>query len=480
MYINDLAVINKLKDRDKFVAESYVNEYQNQASLANKSASEDYKKYMTTTLNRRGHLYYNTDVLDKLYKASFEELFSKQFKNLFLYDLERDISGIYKDIKNVKNMSGIGMYDLFSSMFSCIPAKFFPSFELTDIDIKTINIEDHDIDQSVLTELIQSRPDYEPIPQNDFIYTKVSDDEKELGPFAEMDYYIYDSEADEYSLVENIESFEENTDYYVRETIDPIPVKYTLDDLTEEEKDIIRKQILVASIDNVFICYLKDFLITIKEAFGKYDLYDISSAVDLDADKFDKTMVKILYSKLLNVLAILAYAVSASDVLENPESCITTKLINDHIKNCLSKNKTISDMLTTEPYFNSVLRYYFSDKFRNMLFHRIIIKAPISDSIEVSGSNVPIHKAYMVFTENLIILRNILDHLDLIDTDVSTLFGAFLMSTVMFTQTVYMSAYISKNRTPIVKSVETIMRDFGFSFDSVVKADELLKFVPLG
>ena len=479
MFINEITVINQLKDRDRLISESYLNEYQNQASIANKSSSEDYKKYLTRTLNIRGFLFKNTDTLNNLYKASFDELFSKEFKNFFLFDLKRDISGVYKDIKSVKHMSGIGMYDLFSSMFSTIPAKFLPSIELPEIDISKIDLAEHEITQEAIRSLIEMRENYEPPIVDDFVYTKISDDEKELGPFNEMDYFIHNPETDQYELVENLMAFDENTDYYVKETVDPIQVEYTLDDLTENEKNILRKQVLVSVIDNLFICYLKEFLITVKEIFSKYDLYTITCAVDIDADRYDKTVVKLLYSKLINVVAILAYATSATEIFDNPDVSITMKVINDQVKNCLSKSKTISDMLTTEPYFNSVLRYYFSNEFRNMLFHRIIIKSPISDSIEMTSSNVPIHKAYMVFSENLIILRNILDHLDLIETDVSTLFGAFLMSVVMFMQTIYMSAYISNYKMPIIKSVETIMRDFGFSFDSKIKAEELLKFVPL-
>ena len=69
MFINEITVINKLKDRDRFIAESYLNEYQNQASIANKSSSEDYKKYLTRTLNTRGILFKNTDTINNLYKA---------------------------------------------------------------------------------------------------------------------------------------------------------------------------------------------------------------------------------------------------------------------------------------------------------------------------------------------------------------------------------------------------------------------------
>lgn len=479
MYLNELTVINKLKDRDKFVAESYLNEFQNQASIANKSASEDYKKYLTRSLINRGYLFHNTDTLNNLYKASFDELFSKEFKNLFLYDLKRDISGVYQDIKNVKNMSGIGMYDLFASMFSTIPAKFLPSIELADIDLSQIDLNEHEITNEVLTSIIKLRPDYvEPIV-DDFVYTKISDDEKELGPFEEMDYFTLNQETGEYELVENIQSFDSETDYYVKEIVDPIAVEYKISDLTEDEQNILRKQILVNIIDNTFVSYLKDFLITVKEVYSKYDLYTITSAVNIEADKFDKSVVKLLYSKLLNVIAILAYTVSASDLFDEPAVSVTMKLINDQVKNCLSRSKTISDMVTTEPYFNSVLRYYFSNEFRNMLFHRIMIKSPISDSIDTGNVNVPIHQAYMVFTENLIVLRNILDHLNLVEADTSTLFGSFLMTVVMFMQTIYMSAYISNHKVPIVKSVETIMRDFGFSFDSKIKAEELLKFVPL-
>ena len=128
-----------------------------------------------------------------------------------------------------------------------------------------------------------------------------------------MDYFTLNQETGEYELVENIQSFDSETDYYVKEIVDPIAVEYKISDLTEDEQNILRKQILVNIIDNTFVSYLKDFLITVKEVYSKYDLYTIASAVNIEADKFDKSVVKLLYSKLLNVIAILAYAVSASE-----------------------------------------------------------------------------------------------------------------------------------------------------------------------
>lgn len=476
MYVNELFVINKLNNKDRFVSESYVNEYNNQASLANKSASEDYKKYLTRSLIHRGFLFNNTETINNLYKASFDELFSKEFKNLFLYDLKRDISDVYKDIKNVKNMSGIGIYDLFASMFSTITAKYLPSIEPTDIDLSLIDLTKYDIEQNDILSLIQSREDYVE-PEEQFTYRELTPEERESGVNNETEYYIYDNQTEDYALVNNIEEFDENTIYYIKEPVIQEPIEYTLDDLTDDEKTILKKRILIQTIDDEFICKVKDFLITVKEIFSRYDLYTMACSVNIESDKFDKAVVKILYVKLINVISILAYAVSASDLFEDYSESITMSIINSQIINCLSKSKTISDMMTTEPYFNSVLKNYFSNEFRNMLFHRIMIKSPISDSIEVGQTNVPIDKAYMVFTENLIVLRNILDHLNIVSADMSSLFGSFLMCVVMFVQTIYMSAYVSKYKVPIVKSVETIMRNLDLPIDSKMTSEELAKVI---
>ena len=110
-------------------SEAYINEYQNQAALTNSPATEDYRKYMTKSLINRGFLFNNLYNVEIIYKASIQELFSKEFKNIFLYAADRDITDIYKSIDNVKNMGPIGIFDLFSSLITGINAKYLPPFE---------------------------------------------------------------------------------------------------------------------------------------------------------------------------------------------------------------------------------------------------------------------------------------------------------------------------------------------------------------
>ena len=118
------------------IARTYLEEYRHLGPLQDAPASHDFKTYMTTSLIRRGILFENSKNINELYRASLEELFSNQFKNIFLYDPKREITGIYTGIENVKIMGPVGTHDMFASLFGLIPAKYLPVFEPFDYDFK--------------------------------------------------------------------------------------------------------------------------------------------------------------------------------------------------------------------------------------------------------------------------------------------------------------------------------------------------------
>lgn len=136
MYQNEYGIINP-KSIDTLRSQAYVNEYQNQAKLANSPATHDYKMWFTRSLLNRSTLFQNADSLDKLYRLSMEELFSEEFKNLVIFDLRRDISGLYTSIDEVRNLGPIGTYDFFASMVGAIGAKYIPTFTPLNYDYLT-------------------------------------------------------------------------------------------------------------------------------------------------------------------------------------------------------------------------------------------------------------------------------------------------------------------------------------------------------
>ena len=217
MFLNSKTTIfARMEDRLK--AEAYINEYQNQASLKNAPATEDYKRYMTKSLINRGFLFKNYEAIESLYKASLTELFSNEFKNIFLYDKNRDISGVYKDISNVKNMGPIGIYDYFSSIVTAIGAKYLPTFDSFELDLNEIKY-DYTVSEEEKREIIDSRTDKEDLP---VLYRALRIDEIASGPDENIQYYIHPKTETSYQYVPitNEEFYfgpQDGTDYYILE-----------------------------------------------------------------------------------------------------------------------------------------------------------------------------------------------------------------------------------------------------------------------
>ena len=484
MFINEVTVINDLR-KDRKLSETYLNAYSNQSALKNGKATPDYVAYMTKSLINRGILYSNSEAIDKLYKATFEEMFNTDFKNLFLYASDRNISGIYDDIVSVKNMNAVGIYDLLSSLIGAIPAKYYPTFELGPIDISKVDLTTKDIPLEKIKEIISSRDDYE-APEVIINYNLLDQATRSLGPQEGITYYKLDNETNEYiELTEFGMADDGFTQYfmvenvYTKEIINPED-SYTLDDLTDKEKDSIRSEFIGREIDKLFYIYSRRILIEIKELFSKYSIWEISSSVNFEADRYQTSVYQKIYCDMLNFVALIVYTVNISDILTE-EFCDTKKFINDHVKNVLSKQNTVSDMIPEEKFFNDVIiESMLPDDIKEYLFNRYTIKAPVEDNIsDTFGNNITIQEATMTFTENLTKYRAMLDYCNLSTIDNSTVFILTLIGMNLFNQIVYMSSYYSRTKTPIVVNVETLMKRFTPSYDKIISLKALDKFIDL-
>lgn len=473
MFINEKTTIFA-RQKARMRAEAYINEYSNQASLKNTPATDDYRRYMTKSLINRGFLFKNYDNVERMYKATLQELFSTQFKNIFLYALDRDISGIYNDISNVKNMGPIGLYDLFSSLTTCICAKYLPTFEPFDLQLSEINIT---ISDEKKKELIDLREDKSELP---VIYTELTEEEILSGPVEGTEYYIIsinnelEEPVEEYVLCENLTEFEENVVYYTKS------LDYTNIELTKEEIDNEKELAITKKVDTDFEYYLKDLTVSLKELYSKYDLYTLSSAINFEADKFEKATVQIIYAKFIHVFATLAYAVSISKYLTEDSKIL--KIINKMISIGLSKCKVLGNTISTENYFSkTIIENSLNSELKEGLFGRYSITSPISDIVDESTVNVSVNEESMVYTENLIKLRTILDLTDIEnEIDIEKLLTISLISFVIFIQMFYNSAYISKHKIPITKSVQELLRCFEPSYDKIISSESLKSFIKIG
>jgi hypothetical protein len=540
MFNNSFKIIHEFR-KDRKISEAYLSTYANQSAYKNGLATPEYVKYMTKSLINRGILCENSELIDKIYKSSFEDLFNADFKTLFLHSTTRDISDVYKDVVSVKNLNSIGIYDLFSSLFGAIPAKYFPNFQLGDIDLEKIKLTEENVSQEDIKNIIISRPDYEPPeptyrnltqeeyevgPQEGIVYYENLDDdndtflvissfgtatdvklsfketevyiddefggkvllgetEYEAGPQGGITYYSKITVNDETEYIPITEFDQEivSTKQVFLQNIDEVFVKetnelqYTLDDLTEEERDSLRGKLIGPYIDKFFEYYVKQSLIQIKEMFGKYSIWELTSSVNFEADRYQTSVYQILYSNILNFLAYMVYCVNVSDIIDI-ESCEILRILNKHIEEVLSNNKTVADMIPVETYVNDVIMKNIPEEYHKYAFHRLKLMDPVCDNSDFDKT-VTIQQATMTFSENLIEYRQMLDITDLSEVSNETAFWLTMIGIVLFIQTVYMSAYYSQYKTPITLSVETLMKRFTPRYDQIISPEALDKFIDL-
>lgn len=481
MFNNSFKIVHEFR-KDRKISEAYLNAYANQSAYKNGLATPEYVKYMTKSLINRGILCENSELIDKIYKSSFEDLFNADFKTLFLHSTTRDISDVYKDVVSVKNLNSIGIYDLFSSLFGAIPAKYFPNFQLGDIDLEKIKLTEENVSQEDIKNIIISRPDYVPTEPT---YRNLTQEEYLEGPQEGITYYVKTLVNDEpeyvpitefdQEIISTKQAFLQNAnEVFVQEIVEP---EYKLEDLTAEESDLLRGKLLGPYIDKYFEYYVKQPLIQIKEMFSKYSIWELSSSVNFEADRYQTSVYQILYSNILNFLAYMVYCVNVSDIIDI-ESCEILRILNKHIDEVLSKNKTVADMVPVETYVNNVIMKNIPEEYHKYAFHRLKLMDPVCDN-EDFDKTVTIQQAAMTFSENLIEYRQMLDITDLSEVSNETAFWLTMISIVLFIQTVYMSAYYSQYKTPITISVETLMKRFTPRYDQIISPEALDKFIDL-
>ena len=524
MYQNEQTTLNA-RDIERRKAEAYINEYQNSAALTNSPATADYKKYLTKSLINRGFLFNNLDNVERIYKASMEELFSNEFKNIFLYAKDRDIKNIYKDIENVKNMGPIGIFDLFSSLVTGINAKYLPTFESFKFEVPSSEVILSKMSYDEKIAIINAREDVE--MGDDIVlyqYAKISEDDLVEGPVEGTRYFVavddLMSAVVRFEEVNNLEEFDLDTEYFTRsvrevmhvfnlpisaihvnghdfdsnldlslvdcenqEFVDSIQIEYDLSsvEFTDEELLPFVKKLVTEKVDHKFAYYLMEFLVSIKEIFLKYDIYKIISSVNFEnQDSYVKTVIGITYCKALHVFATLAYAVNVSDYL-NDNSVVKT-LINDHIARSLKNVTVLKEMFSTADYFSEKVfdKMLLDGNLKNATHGRYKISSPVSDEIDYKEINTTVDKITCILVENIIKLRFMLERIDVVTyTDNSTLLALFLMSFVIMIQIIYNSAYLSKHKTLVIKSVREIFQHFGIVYDKIISEKELSEFIKI-
>lgn len=249
--------------------------------------------------------------------------------------------------------------------------------------------------------------------------------------------------------------------------------------LAPEEINVIKRKHTIAKLNAYHDVYLRDALTTVKEIMSKHSLHVIISSVNMEADKYDRTIANEMYIKFLNVFTYLAVVIGHSKNLD--DTCKGYKFINDMINVGLKHAKSIADMFSTANYVSKiVLEHLLPKEIKEAVFQHYDICSPVCDNISCSPN---LTQSYVTenMVENMIKLRNLLDNVDIsTETDDNALMGLFIMAYNIFVQLFFYSAFNSRNKVQIVKAVSTLFKTFTPSFDQVITAEELKSFIELG
>ena len=277
-------------------------------------------------------------------------------------------------------------------------------------------------------------------------------------------------DTSKYEIATVTDSFEDR-DYYIGN------IDFENTELTPEEIANLRKELIISKINEEFDFHIRDVLTTTKEIFQKHKLRDIAQSVHMGASDYELYSIRILYKKILSAICTMVYAINVSEYLD--DTCVVYKLINESIEKLLSRVRVIGEMIPTKMYYSKkVLNYYIPDSKKEELMYHYRISSPFADLVDIDNPNITIEDMTMKFTENLITLRTMLERTDLVhESDTNLLFGMFTLVYNIVVQLFFNSAYLSRNRTPIIQSVNELFKRFSPNYDNIIAGSTLKDFI---
>lgn len=405
---------------DRIYAETYVNEFCNTNRIG-VDATLDFRKFFAKSLITNGTLELNSETLRIIFQTPLNELFTKEFRNIFLYDALRDLKDNYTDIESIKNKSILGSFDIMSSLITPVTAKCFPLIEpFTKTDEELFS----DIDISdLLTETI--------------------------------DVEVWDEDLRDYVTVTKTIDLSENF----------------------SEQDILNLKInrYNNALINTLRFKLRYFIDVITELFSKRSLIEITDMFSLKSDKYDKSVIQMIYTKIFEIFQILMIRLSINTNIIKNETDINHPHIDNILNLCLSKlttKDTLMDLMDVKTYFSKEI---LKELFNGSIIDNYEIVNPVINGFNVTLLNPSKTNTIMSFTENLMVLKSLINSVNLTEENISTLFGVFLHTTVILIQTIFMNGYLMDSKQKIISNVETILKYFEPLYDSILPSEELFK-----
>ena len=243
-------------------------------------SSEFYHSYLTRSLIMHGLLDKNRAEMERLFAKSMEELYSSEFKRLFLFDPTRGIEDVYKTNENsITNLNVIGFFDFCCSCISLDLAKKLPLFILFDIS-----------EDDLLNNI------------------KVPTTVTRLARDDELD-----------------ETFEER-----------VP-------LSDEEIKEAKKEKLIDDLNAAYKTLIERFKENVKILFEN-KLFDVPKLFDNLSCNHNFIKVTNVYLDIIDIFGLLAYTASIMPIISYSDKLCYTKEIIKYKKRILDSAKTIGDI----------------------------------------------------------------------------------------------------------------------------------------
>jgi len=494
MYLDEnFVTVGNMKGRA--LAEAYINEYSNSFLVDPSVASKEYRRYMTRSLIDRGFLYKNSKTIEFLRKAPLESLFNQRFREIFLYQKDRIIKGLYNEVSDIKRMGIVGNFDLLSSINTCITAKLLPLYEglaISDGDYSEI------LNEIKLPEIppfiVNNAPttEEEPVPEEDL-------DIPEIGENG-----IVETPSDPVESEETVPDVEITHDPIVNDIEEPEIEDVPHATLSDEEIEEINKKIeidrkikhIVDCLNNEFFKSLKFFLSSMTYHIKTHDLYEIFDAFRTD-DKHYNKIINNFYRQICEIFHYLYIAVDLEELIntytteEVKPVLYPLEIVKHFVENNMSKLNVVSDTMGIKRYFtpkvlnSSMFSKEFLDKY---LDYELQISHPVIDLIETGELNFPIEQVVFMFTDNLNKFKSLCtkelydrDGIEITEENYKDIFGIFVYATNIFFQMFSMGSYLSKNRQQIHTNIHNnIMKsceEIDYIYDSKYSKEFLLYHV---
>ena len=211
----------------------------------------------------------------------------------------------------------------------------------------------------------------------------------------------------------------------------------------------------------------------VKELTNTYSVYEIYNTV-MTRDSYKRTISKNLYYRITNIIIPLLMSLSMENDFQ-PEDNVNDVL--EYFVNMILTSKNQKDFEDIQKYFKNVVGEAFlgeEEQLFTVLFKNTRIKHQYFYNILSTGMmNPPRESVIMQYTENMMLLKAMVNTPNFETLTLKQMFGVFLVITHMYFQTLFLTSYLSQDRRNIHTSMTRILEHLEIEYKMVVSKDEM-------